>query len=156
MTIGWWIILGITLLVGLVFGGAFLYEREVGRGLGTILGTVVISILIACFGFWWCNNTADGARALKDQQSNFNNGLNREITVLAADGRVIFQYRGKCDIESDHADNYILFEDEDGLRRMIYYGITDTVLIMELPEKGIAIPDFEEIYQENLVPIEER
>lgn len=156
MTIGWWIILGIALLVGLVFGGAFLYEREVGRGLGILLGTVIISILIACFGFWWCNNTADGARALKDQQSNFNNGLNREITVLAADGRVIFQYRGKCDIESDHADNYILFEGEDSLRRMIYYGITDTVLIMELPEKGIAVPDFEEIYQENLVPIEER
>lgn len=156
MTIGWWIILGIALLVGLAIGGAFLYEREVSRGLGTILGAVLISILIACVGFWWCNNTADGARALKDQHSNFNNGLNREITVLAADGRVVFQYRGKCDIESDHADNYILFEDEDGLRRMIYYGITDTVLIMELPEKGIAIPDFEEIYQENLVPIEER
>ena len=134
MTIGWWITLGIALLIGLVFGGAFLYEREVGRGLGILLGAVVLSILIGCFGFWWCNNTADGARALKDQRSNFNNGLNREITVLAADGREIFHYKGRCDIESDHADNYILFEDEDGLRRMIYYGITDTVLIMELPD----------------------
>lgn len=134
MTIGWWIILGITLLIGLVFGGAFLYEREVGRGLGILLGAVVLSILIGCVGFWWCNNTADGARALKDQRSNFNNGLNREITVLAADGREIFHYKGRCDIESDHTDNYILFEDEEGLRRMIYYGVTDTVLIMELPD----------------------
>jgi hypothetical protein len=71
---------------------------------------------------------------MKDQRSNFNNGLNREIVVLAADGREIFHYEGKCDIESDHTDNYILFEDEDGLRRMIYYSITDTVLIMELPD----------------------
>ena len=78
------------------------------------------------------------------------------MTICRHNNREIFHYEGKCDIESDHTDNYILFEDEEGLRRMIYYGITDTVLIMELPEKGIAVPDFEEIYQENLVPIEER
>ena len=134
MTIGWWIFLGITLLIGLLYGGASLCEREVDRGIGTILGAVILSILIACFGFWWCNNTADGARALKDQHSNFNNGLNREIVVLAPDGREIFYYKGRCDIESDHSDNYILFEDEGGLRRIVYYGITDTVLIMELPD----------------------
>ena len=133
MTIGWWIILGIVLVGGVALGAYLLYDGTLGGGIGTIFGAVLLSILIAVFGFWWCNNTADGARALKDQRSNFNNGLNREITVLAADGREIFHYKGRCDIESDHADNYILFEDEDGLRRMIYYGITDTVLIMELP-----------------------
>lgn len=133
MTIGWWIVLGATLIGGIAIGAYLLYDGALGGGIGTILGAIVLSVLIACFGFWWCNNTADGARAMKDQRSNFNNGLNREIVVLAADGREIFHYEGKCDIESDHADNYILFEDEDGLRRMIYYGITDTVLIMELP-----------------------
>jgi hypothetical protein len=134
MTISWWIALGIVFIGGLVIGGLCIYDQETSRGLGVILVTVILSILIGCFGFWWCDNTADGARALKDQQSNFNNGLNREITVLAADGREIFHYKGRCDIESDHTDNYILFEDEEGLRRMIYYGITDTVLIMELPD----------------------
>ena len=133
MTIGWWITLGIVLIGGIALGAYLLYDGTLSGGIGTIFGAVVLSILIGFFGFWWCNNTADGARALKDQRSNFNNGLNREITVLAADGREIFHYKGRCDIESDHADNYILFEDEDGLRRMIYYGITDTVLIMELP-----------------------
>lgn len=133
MTIGWWIALGIVLIGGIALGAFLLYDGTLGGGIGTIFGAVLLSILIACFGFWWCNNTADGARALKDQQSNFNNGLNREIVVLAPDGREIFYYKGRCDIESDHSDNYILFEDEDGLRRMIYYGITDTVLIMELP-----------------------
>ena len=133
MTIGWWITLGIVLIGGIALGAYLLYDGTLSGGIGTIFGAVVLSILIGCFGFWWCNNTADGARALKDQRSNFNNGLNREITVLAADGREIFHYKGRCDIESDHTDNYILFEDEDGLRRMIYYGITDTVLIMELP-----------------------
>ena len=133
MTIAWWLTLGIVLISGIAFGAFLIYDGAISGGIGTIFGAVLLSILIACVGFWWCNNTADGARALKDQRSNFNNGLNREITVLAADGREIFHYKGKCDIESDHTDNYILFEDEDGLRRMIYYGITDTVLIMELP-----------------------
>ena len=134
MTIGWWLTLGIVLIGGIALGAYLIYDGTVGGGIGTIFGAVLLSILIAVFGFWWCNNTADGARALKDQRSNFNNGLNREITVLAADGREIFHYKGKCDIESDHTDNYILFEDEEGFRRMIYYGITDTVLIMELPD----------------------
>lgn len=134
MTIGWWIFLGVALIGGIALGAFIIYDGNVGGGLGTILGAVILSILIACFGFWWCNNTADGARALKDQHSNFNNGLNREIVVLAPDGREIFYYKGRCDIESDHSDNYILFEDEDGLRRIVYYGITDTVLIMELPD----------------------
>lgn len=133
MTIGWWFVLGAVLLFGGVVGGWYLYEREVSKGFGIILGTALICIIIACSGFWWCNNTADGARALKDQHSNFSNGLNREITVIASDGREIFYYKGRCDIETDHGDNYLLFEGEDGLRRMIYYGITDTVLIMELP-----------------------
>lgn len=134
MTLSWWITLGIVFIGGIALGAYFLYDGELRSGIGAILGAVILSILIACVGFWWCNNTADGARALKDQRSNFSNGLNREITVLAADGREIFYYKGKCDIESDHTDNYILFEDEEGLRRVIYYGITDTVLIMELPK----------------------
>ena len=134
MTIGWWIFLGFALIGGITIGALIIYDGNVGGGIGTILGAVILSILIACFGFWWCNNTADGARALKDQHSNFNNGLPREIVVLAPDGREIFYYKGRCGIESDHSDNYILFEDEDGLRRIVYYGITDTVLIMELPD----------------------
>ena len=60
-------------------------------------------------------------------------GLNREITITAEDGRLIYHYEGKVDIETRHDGNanYILFEGKDGLRRIIYYGIQDTVLIEE-------------------------
>ena len=133
MTIGWGITLGVVLISGLVFAGWFFYEEGWKPGLCIALATVMLTVLLGCCAFWWCNNTAAGARAMKDQHSNLSNGLNREITVVAEDGREIFYYKGKCDIETDHDDNYILFEGEDGLRRMIYYGITDTVLIMELP-----------------------
>ena len=134
MTIGLGILLGIVLIIGLAIAGWFFYEEGWKPGLCVALATIVLTAILGCFGFWWCHNTAAGARALKDQQSNLSNGLNREITVVAEDGREIFYYKGKCDIETDHDDNYILFEGEDGLRRMIYYGITDTVLIMELPD----------------------
>ena len=133
MTIGLGFLLGIVLIIGLAIAGWGFYEEGWKLGLCAILVTVMLTVLIGCFGSWWCHNTADGVRAMKDQQSNLNNGLNREITVVAEDGREIFHYKGKCDIETDHDDNYILFEGGDGLRRMIYYGITDTVMIMELP-----------------------
>ena len=134
MTIGLGILLGIILIGGLAFAGWCFYEEGAKLGLCVALATIMLTvILLGCCGFWGYNNTATGARALKDQQSNLSNGLNREITVVAEDGREIFYYKGKCDIETDHDDNYILFEGEDGLHRMIYYGITDTVLIMELP-----------------------
>ena len=135
MTIGLGILLGIILIGGLAFAGWCFYEEGAKVGLCVALVTIVLTVIIlGCCGFWEGNNTAAGARALKDQQSNLSNGLNCEIIVTAEDGREIFYYKGKCDIETDHDDNYILFEGEDGLRRMIYYGITDTVLIMELPD----------------------
>lgn len=93
---------------------------------------VSVLVLLAClFGFkWYYGSTASGTRALKDQESNFNKGLNREITITAEDGREIYHYKGKCDIETQ--DRYILFEGEDGLRRTIYWGITDIIIIKEI------------------------
>lgn len=86
----------------------------------------------AIFGINWYNSsTASGIRAYKDYQSNISNGIEREITITAEDGREIFHYKGKVDVESDHTDNYIKFESEEGKRYLIYYGITDTIVIKE-------------------------
>lgn len=102
--------------------------------LGVIVLLVVLLVWVGAFvAFkWYYGSTASGARALKDQQSNLNQGLNREITITAEDGREIYHYKGKCDIETQ--DRYILFEGEDGLRRTIYWGITDTIIIEELKQ----------------------
>ena len=70
-------------------------------------------------------------RAVKDFQSELSNGIDREITITAEDGREIFYYEGKVDIESNHEDNYIKFESEEGKRYIIYYGIQDTITIIE-------------------------
>lgn len=129
MTVGAIILLIILGIVGIIISVAFLvYDPKTG----------VISLLVCLlvwfwvlFGLkWYYGSTASGMRALKDQQSNFNLNLNREITITAEDGREIYHYKGKCDIETQ--DRYILFEGEDGLRRTIYWGITDTIIIEEL------------------------
>lgn len=101
--------------------------------LGISSGVISITIFIAAFcGISWYNtSTASGIRAYKDYQSNIDNGIEREITITAEDGREIFHYKGKVDVESDHTDNYIKFESEEGKRYMIYYGITDTIVIKE-------------------------
>lgn len=95
-----------------------------------------ISFLVLLGLSWWNTNTASGIRHYKDFQSDLNNGIEREITITSEDGRLIFHYTGKVDIESAHKDNYIKFEGEDGRRYIIYYGIQDTVKIIEKEDKN--------------------
>ena len=133
MTIEFWIVAIIIGAIGLAISFALgIVDNNWRKCAVSVLVTVLVVTLIIISGFWVCNNTARGVRAMKDQQSNFNNGLMREITITAEDGREIFHYVGKCDIETN--GNYILFENENGLRQMIYWGITDTIIVNELPE----------------------
>ena len=134
MTIGLWIVAIVVGILGIFFSFIiWVIDDNPGGGILCILVTVFVVLLIIGGGFWYCNNTAGGIRAMKDQQSELSNGLMREITISAEDGREIFHYVGKCDIETN--GNYILFEDEKGLRQMIYWGVTDTIIVSELPEK---------------------
>lgn len=131
MTIAAVALLAILAVVGL-FVSFMCFTDEPKTGVIVLL--VVLLVWVGAFvAFkWYYGSTASGARALKDQQSNLNQGLNREITITAEDGREIYHYKGKCDIETQ--DRYILFEGEDGLRRTIYWGITDTIIIEELKQ----------------------
>ena len=100
----------------------------------TCIGLLISLIIVMFIGMglnWYNTHTASGIRAYKDFQSELSNGIDREITITAEDGREIFHYEGKVDIESNHEDNYIKFEGEDGRRYMIYYGIQDTIQIIE-------------------------
>lgn len=100
---------------------------------GVISGLVGLILLIVMMNIvrWYNTNTASGIRAVKDYQSELSNGIDREITITAEDGREIFHYEGKVDVESNHTDNYIKFESEEGKRYIIYYGIQDTIKIIE-------------------------
>ena len=55
--------------------------------------------------------TESGQRALKDQKSNFGDGIERTVTVYDINGQVIEQYSGKFDVET--TSEYIIFDDEN-------------------------------------------
>lgn len=131
-TLGNWMFFGLMLVVGIIFTILVCCESEsipisiAAGGISIILiGAVMVGV------GWYNTNTASGQRAVKDFKSNINNGIDREITITAEDGREIFHYEGKVDIESNHEDNYIKFDSEEGKRYIIYYGIQDTIKIIE-------------------------
>lgn len=126
-----WIFFSILIFVTLMAVVTSIAESSPG---GAIV-SLIIGILITggCMGYtaWHHTSTASGIRYMKDYRSELENGIDREITITAEDGREIFHYEGKVDIESNHEDNYIKFESEDGKRYIIYYGIQDTIEIIE-------------------------
>lgn len=131
-TLGNWILFVIVFLC-LSLCSVLIYSIDDSIKAGVIsflVGVIILGAIIWTVG-WYNTNTAAGQRALKDFQSNINNGIDREITITAEDGREIFHYEGKVDIESNHTDNYIKFESEEGKRYIIYYGIQDTIQIIE-------------------------
>ena len=133
MTIGLWVTAIVIGIVGLIISTAVGYfEDSWTKCVVGIIITVLLTGAVIGIGHWYCNSTASGVRAMKDQQSNLDNGLHREIIITAEDGREIFYYEGKCDIETDHS-SYILFEDEEGYRHIIYKGVQDTIIINEIP-----------------------
>lgn len=129
-TLGQWIILGVLFFCGIILG-IYLAFHSKKIGIATIIGTMVVVGALAFLMNWYNTSTASGIRGLKDFQSEITNGIEREITITAEDGREIFHYQGKVDVESDHTDNYIKFESEEGKRYLIYYGIQDTITIIE-------------------------
>lgn len=67
---------------------------------------------------WYFGNTASGQRAITDQKSDFENGLERVIRVYTADGNIIAEYEGIIDIEGNDG-GYVLFDYQG--KRYTYY-----------------------------------
>lgn len=112
-----------------IWAGCQLEEKRKGSAFAGILVSVILIGAIWGGTFWYYNNTASGSRALRDQQSELSNGYERTITVMEADGNVVYTYTGKIDIETDNKTGYILFDDENGERHIIYKGVTQMILI---------------------------
>lgn len=127
MTIKGWAVFGGVAVCVIVFAiVAFLFVNEnmvrSKKRIFTSLGVVLVagSLIIGAFAglHWYYTETAEGRRAVIDQQSNINNGLERTINILNADGEVIRTYTGVIDIEGNDG-GYVVF-DYNG-RRYTYY-----------------------------------
>ena len=119
MTIEGWVMFAlIASIIGAFAVGAFMaFDSVAAKIISVIVGVVLVFALL--FGmFWYFNNTASGQRTLLDQKSNFNNGIERTVTVYTANGEVIAQYTGKIDIDTNNG-GYVKFDFEG--KRYIYY-----------------------------------
>lgn len=117
MTISGWVIFGTLVFITII--GAMIAINDFDCKpikVFVITGLIVASIY---GGFrWYFTNTASGQRALVNQQSELNNGLERTINIYTADGELLATYTGKIDIENKDG-GYLLF-DYNG-KRYTYY-----------------------------------
>ncbi len=119
MTITGWVLFICMSIFIVVIGAGFVYVAD---NLIPKIIAIVVSIILIFATFmgitWYFNNTESGRRALVDQNSELNGGLERTVTIYTADGNVIAQYSGKIDIEGNDG-GYVLF-DFNG-KRYTYY-----------------------------------
>nr|DAN11468.1 MAG TPA: protein of unknown function (DUF5052) [Caudoviricetes sp.] len=118
MPITTWIAVTILNALVITIAGFFLCDTysSAAKIIGTLV-TIAICVTIILGFHWYYANTAAGQRAMVDQKSNLQNGIERIVTVYTADGKQLAQYKGKIDISDN--DGYVKF-DFDG-KRYIYY-----------------------------------
>ena len=112
--------IAVILLVAFIISMAAFILYDAYSSAAKIIGTLVTIAICGAIilGFHWHHaNTAAGQRAMSDQKSNLQNGIERIVTVYTADGKQLAQYKGKIDISDN--DGYVKF-DFDG-KRYIYY-----------------------------------
>lgn len=123
------VLIGIVLsIIGVIICAACIYKIKENEGV--VIGIIGLILSIICLigvwvGLvWYYNSTAAGQRAIKTQKSEFGDGIPREITVYDMQGDVLEHYEGKFDIDfnSDQSGERIVFDDEEGLRHVIYPG----------------------------------
>ena len=118
-------------IVVLIVGGFIAYCCYDSDYTARMIVTLVISALIigVCVVMGLHSNSFQ--RYWKDIKSDNSDGIHREIIITAEDGREIYHYEGTIDLEIDADKHKIKFEDEDGKRQIILYGVQDTVTIIE-------------------------
>ena len=83
---------------------------------------VIVSGIISMILLTGCTSSCE--RDLKDIQSDWGGGLNRQINIYSLDGNLIASHEGKIDIED--RENSILFE-LDGKRYVYYNAIIEVI-----------------------------
>lgn len=130
MTIGAWALFAFT-AVFIVLAGISVAITCNSASSTALTIIVCIAIIAAVLGgmLWYFNNTASGQRALVDQKSELNNGIERTVTVYTANGEVIAQYSGLIDIDTNDG-GYVKFDFEG--KRYIYYNcFVETIAVIE-------------------------
>lgn len=120
MTIGGWVLFVSFAVLICTVGICVIAECDFSKAAValTILICILLIVALLVGMLWYFNNTAKGQRALVDQKSNMNQGLERTVTVYTANGEVIATYTGLIDIDTNDG-GYVKFDFEG--KRYIYY-----------------------------------
>ena len=94
------------------------------------LGLLLLGITVPSLLLTGCETIN---RIGKNYESDWGGGLNRELTVYDADGEVLFEQKGKFDIQESDGGNKVIYDDQDGMRHNIYLG-SGTVIVNEVPD----------------------
>jgi len=138
--IGFWIgmsVLACT-LIGvvwfLVYAAAQGKEGKVNNVVGSVLSLVVIVGVVAG-GIWWINNTAHGARMQLTWEAEMNVGLERNVQVFTATGELVYEYRGRFDVDqNDHRIIIDVFNENNEPRRVYIAAPAGVVIISQILE----------------------
>ena len=133
MTVSGIVLLVVVAIIALgcaIYFGFECCETGSAKAICVIVAVLVIAITFA-IQMWYYHCTESGKRAMKSQESNFNAGIERMVSVYDVEGGLIKSYEGKFDVDYD--SNRIIFDDERGKRHIIYYP-TGTVIIDEVGE----------------------
>ena len=104
----------------------YIYKKKYRKSVIAVFVAAVVLLLVGMLFYY--NKTESGKRAFHTQESNFNGGLERKVTVYDAIGNVLYEYEGKIDVEYENGK--VLFDDENGKRHVIYYN-TGTAIVEE-------------------------
>ena len=75
---------------------------------------------------------ASWGRFVKGWNSEWSDGMDREVIVYDINGDELFRQTGKFDIE--YSDERILYDDENDMRHVIYFK-TGTVVVNEIGQQ---------------------
>ena len=121
MTVGGWIVFCILTLCFFGVGiGIAASNGETAAWIASIAVAFVLTAGLLVGMLWYYGSTASGQRALKSQQSNFDGGIERTVTVYGLGGEEIKSWSGKFDVTEDSQETYF---DIDGRRVIIQGGI---------------------------------
>lgn len=128
-----------TIIIGGVFGIAFIYQMLASRknkaDLGKI-GIIVLAIICAVcvFAGAFLTNLGMNAESFKrwqkDLESEYDGGLQRTITVIDKDGEILREYSGSIDIQSTDGDKLVFVM--EGKKYIVYNNnIFNTIFVEE-------------------------
>lgn len=119
-------VVGLIIIVALIWMGT----ESISKTVVSAIIALIVSIALFIGMRWYYSSTASGSRAMKDQQSNLGNGLERTVTVYNINGEEVWNYTGKIDLTYD-GDGSIYYDDAKTGKRTIIYNPTGITIVEE-------------------------